>query len=254
MVINQPMSQIRLTNVSLVRLKKGKKRFEVACYQNKVQDYRSGVEKDLDEVLQIPRVFFNVSKGLVAPNEDLQKAFGTTDTDKVVLEILSKGEIQLGEKERQLNIQNINKEILTIISTKCINPKSRKRYPPSIINKVLAELNYNVLPNKSAKSQALEIIKLLIAKQIIPIARAKMRVRIVWNGKEAKKNMEKIKELFNETESEDYVGNEMWECHAVIDPVNYKPLVELVAGDKVRQKGSIEVLEMAVVGEGDTSF
>ena len=64
MVINQPMSQIRLTNVSLVRLKKGKKRFEVACYQNKVQDYRSGVEKDLDEVLQIPRVFFNVSKGL----------------------------------------------------------------------------------------------------------------------------------------------------------------------------------------------
>lgn len=29
--INQPSNQIKLTNVSLVRLKKGKKRFELAC-------------------------------------------------------------------------------------------------------------------------------------------------------------------------------------------------------------------------------
>ena len=29
--INLPSNQIKLTNVSLVRLKKGKKRFEIAC-------------------------------------------------------------------------------------------------------------------------------------------------------------------------------------------------------------------------------
>lgn len=237
-MINQPMLQIRLTNVSLVRLKKGKKRFEIACYQNKVQDWRSGVEKDLDEVLQIPRVFFNVSKGLVAPNEDLDKAFGTHDTDKVVLEILSKGEIQLGEKERQLNSENLNKEILTIISTKCINPRLKKRYPPTIIQKVLGEINYNVQPNKPAKSQALEIIKILVSKQIIPIARAKMRVKILWSSKDAKKNMAKAKELITEVETEGYSGD-VWECFAVIDPVNYKVLMEMV-------KGSVEVLEMAV--------
>jgi ribosome maturation protein SDO1 len=43
MPINQPSNQIKLTNVSLVRMKKGKKRFEIACYQNKVQDWRSNV-------------------------------------------------------------------------------------------------------------------------------------------------------------------------------------------------------------------
>lgn len=36
-----PINQVRLTNVSTVRLKKGGKRFELACYRNKVQEYRN---------------------------------------------------------------------------------------------------------------------------------------------------------------------------------------------------------------------
>lgn len=133
MPINQPSGQIKLTNVSLVRLKKARKRFEVACYQNKVQDYRKGIEKDLDEVLQIHQVFMNVSKGLVANKEDLQKCFGTTNVDDVIEEIMHKGEIQLSEKERQLMLNKVNNEMLTIVSAKCINPVSKKRYPPTMI-------------------------------------------------------------------------------------------------------------------------
>lgn len=250
MPINQPMSQIRLTNVSLVRLKKGKKRFEIACYQNKVQDWKSGVEKDLDEVLQIPRIFLNVSKGVVALNEDLQKSFKTTDNDKIILEILQKGELQLGEKERQLNIDSINKEILVVISTKCINPRTKKRYPPSIIQKVLNDLNYNVSPNKPAKSQALEIIKLLISKQIIPIARAQMKIKITWNSKDGKKFSEPLKALFSVLENENFYGDE-WEIFAIIDPLNYKQILEIVGGEKVKNKGSVEVLEMAVMNESN---
>jgi len=35
--------QKRLTNVAVVRMKKGGQRFEVACYRNKVQDWRAGM-------------------------------------------------------------------------------------------------------------------------------------------------------------------------------------------------------------------
>lgn len=35
--------QKRLTNVAVVRMKKAGQRFEVACYRNKVQDWRSGM-------------------------------------------------------------------------------------------------------------------------------------------------------------------------------------------------------------------
>lgn len=79
----------RLTNVSIVRLKKGGKRFEIACYKNKVQEWRSGVETDLDDVLQIANVFMNVSKGEVAKSEDLNKAFGTSDVEAIVKEVRS---------------------------------------------------------------------------------------------------------------------------------------------------------------------
>jgi ribosome maturation protein SDO1 len=43
MSIFQPSNQIRLTNVSVVRLKKGGKRFEIACYRNKVIEWRNGM-------------------------------------------------------------------------------------------------------------------------------------------------------------------------------------------------------------------
>ena len=41
--IQTPINQLKLTNVSIVRLKKGGKRFEVACYKNKVLEWRNNV-------------------------------------------------------------------------------------------------------------------------------------------------------------------------------------------------------------------
>lgn len=99
-----------MTNVSIVRYKKGGKRFEVrpllrplrspeltfenllvqiACYKNKVQEWRTGVETDLDEVLQIERVFTNVSKGQAAKSDELSKAFGKLGQDEIVKEVRS---------------------------------------------------------------------------------------------------------------------------------------------------------------------
>jgi ribosome maturation protein SDO1 len=41
--ITTPVNQKRLTNVAIVRLKRGGLRFEVACYKNKVVSWRNGV-------------------------------------------------------------------------------------------------------------------------------------------------------------------------------------------------------------------
>jgi ribosome maturation protein SDO1 len=83
--VSQPSGQVRLTNVAIVRLKRGGKRFEVAAYKNKararegevapfcpltarppqqVMNWRSKVETDINEVLQVPTVFLNVPKGI----------------------------------------------------------------------------------------------------------------------------------------------------------------------------------------------
>lgn len=253
-VINQPNSQIRLTNVSLVRMKKGKKRFEIACYQNKVQDWRLKVEKDIDEVLQIPQVFINVSKGQVANNDDLQKCFGTTNQDEIIAEILNKGEIQLNEKERNANLQQKQNEFLNIISTKCINPRSKKRYPPSMIEKVLNEVKFHLNPTKPTKIQALDAIKLLVEKQIIPIARAQMKVRITLSKKAYLKTFQdEIKPVIDQIVEEDNNGKQ-YEIVGIIDPINYRVLVTLIentdGSNKVTKgEGSIEVLDMSAIKE-----
>jgi ribosome maturation protein SDO1 len=58
-----------------------------ACYKNKVLEWRSGVETDIDEVLQIHSVFLNVSKGQVAKTDDLQKCFKTDNLEDILKEV-----------------------------------------------------------------------------------------------------------------------------------------------------------------------
>ncbi|KAH6888704.1 SBDS protein C-terminal domain-containing protein [Thelonectria olida] len=303
--INQPSNQIRLTNVSLVRLKKGKKRFELACYKNKVLEWRSGIETDLDNVLQIPNVFLNVSKGQTAPREDLDKAFGKgKSTDDIILEILKKGEMQVGEKERAAQLERVHNEVISIVSSKLVDPRTKRVYTSGMIEKALDMLSSQahggadksavasatgtpatgddgeakprpkdhiwtgVVTTKSAKSQALEAMKALIANQPIPVARARMRLRIacttnvfkqaVKAPKGASKDEEgdqkapgtvkdKILGYVEQVESQDVVGSE-WEVIGFVEPGAFKALSDFI-GNETKGQGRVEVLDMAITHE-----
>ncbi|KAJ5769589.1 hypothetical protein N7520_004148 [Penicillium odoratum] len=203
MPINQPSNQIKFTNVSVVRLKKGKKRFELACYKNKLLEYRSGAEKDLDNVLQVPTVFLSVSKAQTAPTAELAKSFGAgTPRDEILQEILRKGEVQVGERERKDILERVEKEVLDIVSGRLVDPNTKRVYTSGMISKALDQLTSasgqqqsadptgageeqpkkpmwtGVSSNRSAKSQALDAMKALIAWQPIPVMRARMRLRV----------------------------------------------------------------------------
>ncbi|KAL6869551.1 hypothetical protein ACO1O0_000877 [Amphichorda felina] len=307
--INLPSNQIKLTNVSLVRLKKGKKRFELACYKNKVMEWRSGIETDLDNVLQIPNVFLNVSKGQTAPKEDLDKAFGKgKPTDDIILEILKKGELQVGEKERAAQLERVHNEVVGIVASKLVDPRTKRVYTSGMIEKALDMLSSQahssadksadksapasgtgtpatgddgeskpkakehvwtgVSTTKSAKSQALEAMKALVAHQPIPLARARMRLRItcstgvlkqaVKSGKGASKDedgeqkapgtvKDRILGYVEQVESQDVMGSE-WEVVGFVEPGAYKALSDFI-GNETKGQGRTEVLDMAVTHE-----
>ncbi|KAL9019800.1 MAG: hypothetical protein Q9185_002944 [Variospora sp. 1 TL-2023] len=309
--INQPSNQIRLTNVSLVRLKKGKKRFEIACYKNKVLEYRSGVETDLDNVLQIPSVFLSVSKGQTAPTQDLAKAFGPkTPINDIIMEILKKGEMQVGEKERHAQLERVHNEVVDIVAGKLVDPRSKRVYTTGMIEKALDQLSSQggaahkpdggkgsgtatptdgeaskekakemptwtgVVTTKSAKTQALDAMKALIAWQPIPVSRARMRLRVtcptnilkqaakVSTKKEAQNETEdgesekssgtvkdRILGYVEQVEAQDTVGQE-WEVVGFVEPGAFRLLGEFV-GLETKGRGRVEVLDMAVTHEGD---
>ena len=45
-----PTNQVRLTNVAYVRFMKGGHRYEIACYRNKVLNWRAKTETDIRQV------------------------------------------------------------------------------------------------------------------------------------------------------------------------------------------------------------
>ncbi|KAK9889646.1 hypothetical protein WA026_007022 [Henosepilachna vigintioctopunctata] len=246
-----PTNQIRLTNVAVVRMKKGGKRFEIACYRNKVVSWRNQVEKDIDEVLQTHTIFTNVSKGQVAKKEDLVKAFGKEDLTDICKEILAKGELQVSDKERQSQLDQLFKDIATTVADKCLNPDLKRPYPVTMIEKAIKDAHYSVKLNQSAKQQALQVIKLL--KQSIPIERAKMRIRLVIEGKIAKKLRDRILkmetiEIENEDKDQDAIT-----LIFLADPGQYREIDKIIESES---KGSafMEILSFKEMVLGDEYF
>ncbi|KAJ4304229.1 hypothetical protein N0V88_001842 [Collariella sp. IMI 366227] len=305
MVIQQPSNQIKLTNVSL-----GKKRFEIACYKNKVLEWRSGIETDLDNVLQIPNVFLNVSKGQTAPSAELAKAFGKS---------FARASYKSGEKERSAQLERVHNEVVSIVVSKLVDPRTKRVYTPGMIEKALDMLSgmahnqqqqsqdkpssnaptpgtgtpstgeageskltpaapvqakptwTGVSANKSAKSQALDAMRALIAHQPIPVARARMRLRITCStsvlkqavkapkgGSKDTENGEgehkapgtvkdKILSFIEQVENQDVMGSE-WEIVGFVEPGAFKGLSDFV-GSETKGQGRVEVLDMAVTHE-----
>ncbi|CAK5280029.1 unnamed protein product [Mycena citricolor] len=231
--IYQPSNQIKLTNVSIVRLKKGGKRFEIACYKNKVQEWRTGVETNLDDVLQISNVFTNVSKGEVAKTNDLDKAFGKIGVDEVVKEILKKGEMQVGEKERDHDLSALRKEIATLVAEKCQDPATGRPYAVGIIEKAMSEAGYSV----SA------CLKQLQSDSSLPIQRVRMRIRVTMPSADGKRLREKVL-ADAETVEVDEMEQDGWEAILHIDPGQFRVINELLQKE-CKGKGRIETMPSA---------
>ena len=128
--------------------------------------------------------------------------------------MLKKGELQVGEKERDHDLTSIRREIATLVAEKCVDPATQRPYPVGIIEKAMTEAGFSVRQGKNAKSQVGECIKLLQSDSTLPIQRARMRIKIglsVEEGDARKKVVEKILEGAEKVESEDK-SDAQWEA------------------------------------------
>lgn len=241
-----PVNQVRLTNVAIVRMKKGGKRFELACYKNKVMDWRSEIEKDIDEVLQSDRVFANVSKGVLAKGADMERAFGTADEEKVCRIILEKGQLQVSSKEREAEFESKTLDIVSIVCSKCVNAETKRPFTTQMIEAAMKEIGFQVRPNKPPKVQALALVRELRA--VLPIERAQMRVRVEAPRKCAKAVHVALKPYLTATEEEEWLAGAL-ELVALIDPGSYREVEEKFQSS-TRGQGSFEILDLEVRGGG----
>lgn len=243
-----PTNQKRLTNVAVVRLKKAGKRFEIACYPNKVTSWRNKVERDIDEVLQTDVVFMNVSKGQVARADDLKRAFATDNQKEICLQILSKGELQVSEKERQATLESTYRDVATVVADMCVNPDTRRPYTVTLVERALRDVHFSVKPTRTTKQQALEAIKLLTenSETSIKIQRAQMRLKVTAPARDGKKLRDKVRKIASKVEEEDCTGD--LEMVILVDPGCFLEVDVLVKSES-KGKGHVEVISLKDVND-----
>ncbi|KAL3791141.1 hypothetical protein HJC23_000561 [Cyclotella cryptica] len=256
--INQPVNQVRLTNVAVVRLSRGGNRFEVACYRNKIVNYRQGTETDLSEVLQTTTVFTNVSKGQFAKSSLLQECFGTADEEEVCRFILEKGEVQISDQERAVQLESTLREVASMVSEKCINPSNRRPYTMAQVRDAMKSAGFMVHPTRNVKQQFLDCVRLLQDRKVLNIERAKMLLAVVLLPSEGNDNFAERRRIAVSLLMEAGVADanikhpvEESDPRVVFeaDPSLYRQIEIITKDSTIRAR--LEIIQQCVTDEGD---
>ena len=117
--------------------------------------------------------------------------------EDIVKLILEKGELQISEKERNLNFQNTKNDIANIIVEKTYNTENGLPFPHSMILQVLDDIKIVIREDQDTKRQALKAIKLIQEKNILPIDRKLMSLNLTIKEKNNIKDENDFKEISN---------------------------------------------------------
>lgn len=193
-MLKQPVSIVHYTNVAIVRLKVNKDKFEVACFKNKIKQYREKIEKDINEVLQVSEIFTNSIKGEKANKKLLNKYFPNMSNEEIIDLILNKGDIQISEKERENDLANTKNDIASIVCEKTFDLNTGKPFAQNVIINTINELGINIKETEDPKKQALKIIKQLLESKSLNIDRRymKLSLRIKINDEKTNKKPNNI--------------------------------------------------------------
>jgi ribosome maturation protein SDO1 len=152
---------------TVARMTKDNEHFEVLVKPQKALDYRMGKIAGITEVLATETIFSDANKGTKVSEENIRKAFGTTDTLKVAEMILKKGTLQLTTEQRRKMTEDKRRQIIDFISRQAVDPKTNLPHPPLRVENAMEQIHYSIDPFRPVEEQAKEIIKQL--RMILPL-------------------------------------------------------------------------------------
>jgi ribosome maturation protein SDO1 len=152
---------------TVARLTQDNEHFEILVKPEKALDYRNGKIAGITEVLAADFIFADANKGTKVSEEQMQKAFGTTDHLKIADIILKKGTLQLTTEQRRRMVEDKRRQIIDFISRQAVDPKTNLPHPPMRIENAMEQIRYSIDQYKPVEEQAKEIVKLL--RPILPL-------------------------------------------------------------------------------------
>lgn len=161
---------------TIARLTREGEHFEILVKPEPALSYQTGKIDSISKVLVTELIFTDANKGLRASEDELQKAFGTSDPIKIARVILQKGTLQLTTEQRKQLTETKRKQIVSIITRQCVDPKTNLPHPPMRIEQAMEHVHYSIDPFEDAEEQAREIIKLL--RPILPLKMERVSVAV----------------------------------------------------------------------------
>lgn len=132
------------------------------------REEKGNLKLDLDDLLAVEGIFVGQARdGDKASDEELMKAFGTTDVAECVKQILLKGDLQLTTDQRRAMVERKKRLIIEHIARNAINPQTKAPHPPSRIETAMDEARIHLDPFKSVDKQVEDVLKAI--RPLIPI-------------------------------------------------------------------------------------
>ncbi len=158
---------VTLEEAVTARLKTHGVVFEVLVDPEGALSYRQGDEVDVEKILAAEDIFENASRGDRSSEEDLVRAFETTDVFRIAAKIIKKGDLQLTSEQRKRIIENKRLQVVNLIARNAINPQTGTPHPPARIERAMEEAHVNIDPTKSVEEMVTVTMKAI--RPIIPI-------------------------------------------------------------------------------------
>jgi len=156
------------------RIKKGGKHFEILVDLDEAMKVRKG-EGNLNAAVLTNAIFHNLKSGEHASEEDLKKAFGTSEIMAVAEKIIKEGEVVRTAESMKGKHEQKYKQVVDFLSKNAISPEGRP-YTADRIMKALEEAHVNI-KNKPIESQVSEIMDQL--SKVLPIKIEMKKVKLI---------------------------------------------------------------------------
>ena len=135
---------ISLEKAVIARLSKSGKKFEVLVDPDKALEMKSGKEFPLDDIVASMEIFEDSKKGERASEEEINVAFGTTDTQIIIKTIIKEGDVQLTTEQRNRMLEEKKRSIANIISKRGVNPQTNVPHPIDRVIRAMDEVKVKI--------------------------------------------------------------------------------------------------------------
>jgi ribosome maturation protein SDO1 len=223
---------------TVARATKDNEHFEILVKPQKALDYRTNKISAITEVLAAETIFSDANKGTRASEENLRKAFGTTDALKVAETILKTGTLQLTTEQRRKMVEDKRRQIIDFISRQSVDPKTNLPHPPLRIENAMEQIHYPIDPFKPIEEQAKDMVKLL--RPILPLKMEQLSVAVTVPTQYAAKAYGTIKG-FGTMKREEWRADGSWYGILEMPAGLYAPLLEKL-GDITKGSGEAEIV------------